>query len=232
MVTTGDEVLDYREAVAKYVGAKQLVVQGSDHGFAEFEQLPGLACWSSPAPVDCQAGRPTASRPRRTRAGDPKPSRRGLRVRLAARSAIMRARFSSPSSQSTTRSSRMNVFYEEEGTFKVGAVLADNDTSLQVEAPHGKRSKVKAGNVLFRFDGAAGELSGSGAEIGRGGGRGLSVGVLRRRRVLVRRRWRATTMATRPARWSRRRCCCACTARRCTSTRRARAATGPRRPTR
>jgi exoribonuclease-2 len=48
----------------------------------------------------------------------------------------------------------MNVFYEEEGTFKVGAILADNDTSLQVEAPHGKRSKVKAANVLFRFDGA------------------------------------------------------------------------------
>ena len=48
----------------------------------------------------------------------------------------------------------MNIFYEEEGTFKVGAILADNDTSLQVEAPHGKRSKVKAGNVLFRFDGA------------------------------------------------------------------------------
>jgi predicted esterase YcpF (UPF0227 family) len=38
MVTTGDEVLDYREAAEKYVGAKQLVVQGSDHGFAEFEQ--------------------------------------------------------------------------------------------------------------------------------------------------------------------------------------------------
>jgi hypothetical protein len=46
----------------------------------------------------------------------------------------------------------MNVFYEEEGSFKVGAVLADNDTSLQVEAPHGKRSKVKASNVLFRFN--------------------------------------------------------------------------------
>ncbi len=46
----------------------------------------------------------------------------------------------------------MNIFYEEEGTFKIGAILADNDTSLQVEAPHGKRSKVKAGNVLFRFD--------------------------------------------------------------------------------
>jgi predicted esterase YcpF (UPF0227 family) len=38
MVTTGDEVLDYREAVAKYAGARQLVVQGSDHGFADFER--------------------------------------------------------------------------------------------------------------------------------------------------------------------------------------------------
>jgi exoribonuclease II len=46
----------------------------------------------------------------------------------------------------------MNVFYEEEGSFKIGTVLADNDTSLQVEAAHGKRSKVKAANVLFRFD--------------------------------------------------------------------------------
>mgnify|MGYP001568873956 CR=1 FL=1 len=48
----------------------------------------------------------------------------------------------------------MNVFYEEEGSFKVGAVLADNEASLQVEAPHGKRSKIKASAVLFRFDGA------------------------------------------------------------------------------
>ncbi len=46
----------------------------------------------------------------------------------------------------------MNVFYEEEGTFKVGAVLADNTTSLQVEAPHGKRAKIKAASVLLRFD--------------------------------------------------------------------------------
>jgi exoribonuclease-2 len=46
----------------------------------------------------------------------------------------------------------MNVFYEEEGTFKVGAILADNDTSLQVEAPHGKRSKIKSSAVLLRFD--------------------------------------------------------------------------------
>ncbi|MDP2239675.1 MAG: RNB domain-containing ribonuclease [Burkholderiales bacterium] len=46
----------------------------------------------------------------------------------------------------------MNVFYEEEGAFKAGTILADNNTSLQVEAPHGKRSKVKAGAVLLRFE--------------------------------------------------------------------------------
>ncbi len=50
---------------------------------------------------------------------------------------------------------QMNVFYEEDGEFKVGAVLADNDTSLQVEAPHGKRSKVKATAVLLRFESPA-----------------------------------------------------------------------------
>ncbi len=43
LVTTGDEVLDYRDAVQKYTGAKQLVVQGSDHGFKEFgEHLDGV----------------------------------------------------------------------------------------------------------------------------------------------------------------------------------------------
>ena len=46
----------------------------------------------------------------------------------------------------------MNVFYEEEGDFKVGGVLADNNTSLQVEAAHGKRSKVKTSAVLLRFE--------------------------------------------------------------------------------
>jgi exoribonuclease-2 len=46
----------------------------------------------------------------------------------------------------------MHVLYEESGSFKAGTVLADNDSSLQVEAPHGKRSKVKANTVLLRFD--------------------------------------------------------------------------------
>src|ERR1043166_8014904 len=46
----------------------------------------------------------------------------------------------------------MNVFYEEEGGFRVGSVLADNVTSLQVEAPHGKRAKIKATSVVLRFE--------------------------------------------------------------------------------
>ena len=37
MVTTGDEVLDYRETIATFAGAQQFVIEGSDHGFAEFE---------------------------------------------------------------------------------------------------------------------------------------------------------------------------------------------------
>lgn len=49
----------------------------------------------------------------------------------------------------------MNVLFEEEGAFKAGVVLADQTTSLQVELPSGKRSKVKAANVLLRFDGIA-----------------------------------------------------------------------------
>ena len=45
----------------------------------------------------------------------------------------------------------MNVLFEEDGAFRAGSVLADNNTSLQVELPSGKRSKVKAANVLLRF---------------------------------------------------------------------------------
>ena len=45
----------------------------------------------------------------------------------------------------------MNVLYEDDGTFKVAAVLADGENSLQVQAPHGKRAKIKAKDVLLRF---------------------------------------------------------------------------------
>ena len=41
LVETGDEVLDYRAAVRKYKGAKQVVVQGGNHSLASFpEQIP------------------------------------------------------------------------------------------------------------------------------------------------------------------------------------------------
>jgi exoribonuclease-2 len=46
----------------------------------------------------------------------------------------------------------MNVFFEEDGAFRAGIVLADNNTSLQVENQHGKRTKVKESAVLIRFD--------------------------------------------------------------------------------
>lgn len=45
----------------------------------------------------------------------------------------------------------MNILFEEDGAFRAGSILADNSTSLQVELPTGKRSKVKAANVLMRF---------------------------------------------------------------------------------
>ncbi len=48
----------------------------------------------------------------------------------------------------------MQIFYEEEGQFKVAAVMADSAGSLQVESASGKRSKIKASNVLLRFDAA------------------------------------------------------------------------------
>lgn len=53
----------------------------------------------------------------------------------------------------------MNVFYEENGELKAASLLADNAQSLQVEAPHGKRSKIKSSAVLVRFEHpSAGEL--------------------------------------------------------------------------
>ena len=45
----------------------------------------------------------------------------------------------------------MNVLFEEDGAFKAGAVFADNVASLQVEMASGKRSKIKAANVLLKF---------------------------------------------------------------------------------
>ncbi len=35
---TGDEVLDYREAVAKYAKARQIVIEGGDHNLKSFPE--------------------------------------------------------------------------------------------------------------------------------------------------------------------------------------------------
>jgi len=53
----------------------------------------------------------------------------------------------------------VNVLYEDSGAFKVATVLVDRDNTLQVEAPHGKRAKIKSKDVLLRFpEPGAGEL--------------------------------------------------------------------------
>ena len=45
----------------------------------------------------------------------------------------------------------VNILYEDSGTFKVATVLAEGEHSVQVEAPHGKRTKIKSKDVLLRF---------------------------------------------------------------------------------
>lgn len=46
-VETGDEVLDYREAVAFYAGALQEVTRGGDHSLASFpERIPDIVEWA------------------------------------------------------------------------------------------------------------------------------------------------------------------------------------------
>jgi predicted esterase YcpF (UPF0227 family) len=47
-VETGDEVLDYREAVAYYAGALQEVVRGGDHSLVTFpERIPDIVEWAA-----------------------------------------------------------------------------------------------------------------------------------------------------------------------------------------
>ncbi len=50
-VETGDEVLDYRDAVACYAGACQTVVRGGDHALGSFpEHIPDLVDWAMSRP--------------------------------------------------------------------------------------------------------------------------------------------------------------------------------------
>ena len=52
LVETGDEVLDYRHAVARYAGAEQVVVHGGDHSLQSFPRhLPRILEFSRAAAV-------------------------------------------------------------------------------------------------------------------------------------------------------------------------------------
>lgn len=46
----------------------------------------------------------------------------------------------------------MFVFYEDDGAFKLGTVVADNSATLQVDTQHGKRVKIKTSSVLLSFN--------------------------------------------------------------------------------
>jgi len=45
----------------------------------------------------------------------------------------------------------MHVLFEEDGAFRTATIVADNDSSLQVETASGKRSKIKSTSVLLRY---------------------------------------------------------------------------------
>ena len=46
----------------------------------------------------------------------------------------------------------MNIFYEEDGSFKVASIMSEAAGSMQIESASGKRSKIKTNNVLLRFE--------------------------------------------------------------------------------
>lgn len=63
----------------------------------------------------------------------------------------------------------MNLFFEESGDFKVGAVLTQQGEAFQVETPSGKRTKVRARDVLLQFESPSpAELMAAAQDIARG----------------------------------------------------------------
>ncbi len=56
IVETGDELLDYRIALAKYRGARQIVVEGGDHTLASFARhLPAIFAFAGLDAADASA---------------------------------------------------------------------------------------------------------------------------------------------------------------------------------
>ena len=51
VAATGDEVLDWRDMVAHYPGARQMIIQGSDHGLSDFaSQMDAVLAFCDAAP--------------------------------------------------------------------------------------------------------------------------------------------------------------------------------------
>ena len=46
----------------------------------------------------------------------------------------------------------MNVFFEEDGNFKLASIMTETQGSMQIETASGKRSKIKTSSVLMRFE--------------------------------------------------------------------------------
>ena len=59
------------------------------------------------------------------------------------------------------------VLFEEGGSFRAATIQTDQNTTLQVELPGGKRQKLKSAQVLLRFkDPSPAQLLPSGAPLG------------------------------------------------------------------
>ena len=46
----------------------------------------------------------------------------------------------------------MNIFFEEDGSFKAGTVLSQAGNAYQVQLPTGRRTKIKASHSFFEFE--------------------------------------------------------------------------------
>ncbi len=60
----------------------------------------------------------------------------------------------------------MHALFEEAGKFQAGRILSEAESSAQIELDTGKRVKVKAANILMKFDKPApAELLAKGREL-------------------------------------------------------------------
>jgi len=59
VVRTGDEVLDYRDAVERYRGCEQIVEVGGDHGFSDFDRYLDSVLQFCGVPIPASSGSPS-----------------------------------------------------------------------------------------------------------------------------------------------------------------------------